>query len=69
MLSGLRKVALACYDFVVGDDWRLAVAVVLALAGSAAVAALGGPAWPVALIIVVGALVWSTLRAARVVDD
>jgi hypothetical protein len=33
------------WDFVVGDDWRVAVGVVLALGATAAVAAAGVDAW------------------------
>jgi hypothetical protein len=39
-----RLVSFAC-DFVIGDDWRLAVGVVAALAVAAALAAAGIPAW------------------------
>lgn len=65
ILSWLRRVAAACYDFVVGDDWRLALGVILALAVTAAAAAFGLPAWPAAPVIVLAVLVWSTLRAVR----
>jgi hypothetical protein len=35
------------YDFIVGDDWRVALAVVAALALTYALSAAGLPAWPV----------------------
>jgi hypothetical protein len=35
------------YDFIVGDDWRVALAVVAALALTYALNATGLPAWPV----------------------
>jgi hypothetical protein len=35
------------YDFIVGDDWRVALAVVAALALTYALSATGFPAWPV----------------------
>jgi len=35
------------YDFIVGDDWRVALAVVAALALTYALSATGLPAWPV----------------------
>jgi hypothetical protein len=35
----------AVWEFVVGDDWRVAAGVVLALGATAVVAALGWPAW------------------------
>ncbi len=62
MLPFLRRAAAACYDFVVGDDWRLFVAVVAALALTALAALAGLPAWPVAPVIVILVLLWSTLR-------
>lgn len=65
MVFRLRAAALGCYDFVVGDDWRLAVAVVLALVGTALAAAAGLPAWPVAVVVVIAVLAWSTLRASQ----
>jgi hypothetical protein len=33
------------WEFVAGDDWRAALWVVVALGGTAAIAALGWPAW------------------------
>ena len=35
-MNRLRAFAVFCYDFVVGDDWRLALGVVLGLAGQLA---------------------------------
>lgn len=54
------------WDFVVGDDWRIAVGVVLALAITAVVAGTSVAAWwilPVAVALLLGVSVW---RAARV---
>ncbi|MGH9130668.1 MAG: hypothetical protein ACRDWV_03130 [Acidimicrobiales bacterium] len=54
------------YDFVVGDDWRLAVGVVLALGLTATVASLTSmPAWWIAPVVALIVLVASTWRAAR----
>jgi hypothetical protein len=53
------------YDFIVGDDWTIAVGVVLAVAVTAAVASAGLPAWPVLPLVVLGGLAWSVNRAAR----
>jgi hypothetical protein len=44
----IRRFALGVWDFVVGDDWRIAVAVVLALGATAIVAAIGIASWWVA---------------------
>ena len=41
----MRRFARFWWDFLVGDDWRIAAAVVVALAASAAVARTSVPAW------------------------
>jgi hypothetical protein len=54
------------YDFIVGDDWTIAAAVVVLLAVTAAVAHAGAVAWPIVPIGVVallGASVWRVQRA------
>jgi hypothetical protein len=56
------------YDFVVGDDWRLALAVVLALAGTAGVAADGLAAWwvlPAAVAVILPLSLWRAARSTR----
>jgi hypothetical protein len=58
-----RRVALAVWDFVVGDDWRLALAAVVAIGLTAVVCALGPSTWWLAPLIALGALRWS-LRGA-----
>lgn len=53
------------YEFVVGDDWRIAVGVVIALGITAIVAGTDVSAWwilPVAVAVLLGYSVW---RAAR----
>jgi hypothetical protein len=53
------------WDFVVGDDWRIAAGVVIALGLTAVVADTSVSAWwilPVAVAMVLGESVW---RAAR----
>ena len=53
------------YDFIVGDDWRVAAGVIVALGVCAGLAHLGAPAWwvlPAATAIVLGS---SLRRAAR----
>jgi hypothetical protein len=57
-----RRAALAAWDFVVGDDWRTAVGVVLILAATALVASAGLPAWWLAPIAVLALLRWSLGR-------
>lgn len=59
----MSRAALAVWDFIVGDDWRTAAGVVLALGATAIVAAAGVAAWwmmPVALPV----LLWLSLRRA-----
>jgi hypothetical protein len=49
------------WDFVVGDDWRIAVGVVLALGVTALVADTDVAAWwllPVAVVLVLAGSVW-----------
>jgi hypothetical protein len=56
------------YDFVVGDDWRVALAVVVALALTAVLAGSGIPAWwvlPVAVVVLLPASLWRVARARR----
>ena len=54
------------YDFIVGDDWTIAVAVVLAVAFTTALSHHGWNAWPVLPACVFGALAASLWRALRV---
>jgi hypothetical protein len=52
------------YDFVIGDDWRVAAVVVAGLALAAVLAhAARVNAWWVLPVVVVAALVWSLHRA------
>jgi hypothetical protein len=53
------------YDFVVGDDWTIAVAVVVVLAVADLVARAGRVAWPIVPIgvaLVLSVSVWRVLR-------
>jgi hypothetical protein len=60
----LRRAALAVWDFVVGDDPRLALAAILAIGLTAIVCALGLSAWWLAPLVALAAL-RLTLRGAR----
>jgi hypothetical protein len=46
----LRSAAAGIWEFVVGDDWRVALGVVVTLGVTALVAAIGAPAWWIAPI-------------------
>ena len=64
-MSRLRKALAAVWDFIVGDDWRAAAGVVLALAAVALLEAAGVEAWWVLPPCVVLVLVLSIRREAR----
>ena len=56
------------WDFVVGDDWRIAAGVVVALGVTALVAGTSLAAWwilPVAVAGLLGASVWHAARPGR----
>jgi hypothetical protein len=58
------------WEFVVGDDWRIAVGVIIALAVTALVAGANVPAWwilPVAVAALLAVSVWRA-AAARARD-
>jgi hypothetical protein len=55
----------AVWEFVVGDDWRTAIGVALALALTALVAAAGISAWWIMPLAVLGLLALSIRRAAN----
>ena len=61
----LRAFLAFWYDFVVGDDWRVAVGVVVALAAIYGVSRTSVAAWWIAPVAVVVLLSWSLLRVVR----
>jgi hypothetical protein len=61
----LRAAAIAVYDFVVGDDWRLGLAVLGALVVAALLHHAGVSAWWVVPVVVALALTESLHRAER----
>ncbi len=66
-MSRVRAFARFWYDFVVGDDWRVAVGVVAALGLTALLADRGVPTWwllPLLVAAVLTASVWRVARAA-----
>ena len=64
MIARVKTLALFLYHFVVGDDWRVAVGVVLALAVTAAASRVV-PAWWIMPVAVLALLVLSVRRALR----
>ncbi|MDQ6806874.1 MAG: hypothetical protein M3065_18370 [Actinomycetota bacterium] len=64
-MTRVRKAALAVWDFVVGDDWLVALGVAVAIAVTALVAESTVAAWWVLPVAVVALLLDSLRRAAR----
>ncbi len=65
MIRALRSFAMFWYDFLIGDDWRIALGVVIALAVTAVLVHAGVPAWWVLPVAVLALLGLSLLRASR----
>jgi hypothetical protein len=59
-----RAIFAGIWDFVVGDDWRLALAAVVAIGSTAVVCALGLSAWWLAPLVALAALAWSLRSTA-----
>ena len=53
------------YDFVVGDDWRIAAVVVVAVAATVIVVHLGWNGWLILPVVVGGTLMASAWSAVR----
>jgi hypothetical protein len=64
-VSAVTAVALGVWNFVVGDDWRAALGVVVAIVATALVATSTVAAWWVLPLAVVALLADSLRRAAR----
>jgi hypothetical protein len=65
MIRALRSFAMFWYDFLIGDDWRIALGVVIALAVTAVLVHAGVPAWVVLPVAVLALLGLSLRRASR----
>jgi hypothetical protein len=64
-MTTIRRFATFWWDFVVGDDWRVAVGIVAGLAVSAAVAASDVPSWWILPAAVAAILYLSVRREMR----
>lgn len=65
MVRRLRAFLAFLYDFVIGDDWRIAVGVVIGLALTYAVSQTSVPAWwllPALLVVLLPASLWLATR-------
>ncbi len=65
MISRLRAFGAFWYDFIVGDDWRVAVVVAAALAVTFGVSKTSVPAWWILPLAVAFVLPLSLWRARR----
>jgi hypothetical protein len=71
-MSHVRSFARFWWDFVVGDDWRVAAGVALALIATWVLAREGDEAWwllPVAIAVVLALSVWRVARRASPGDS
>ena len=64
-MTAISRMALAIWDFVVGDDWRVALGVAVAIGATALVADTSVAAWWVLPVAVVVLLTDSLRRAMR----
>jgi hypothetical protein len=62
-MSGVTSLLAGVWEFVVGDDWRTAAGVVVALSATALLASAGVAAWWVMPLAVLGLLALSLRRA------
>jgi len=68
LMRRLRAFGRFWYEFIVGDDWRVAVGVVMALGVTSLVAGVGLPAWwvlPAAVLVVLPLSVWQAAHTDR----
>ena len=63
-MSRIKRVALAIWDFIVGDDWLTALGVVIALGVTALLASAGVATWWLLPLAVLSLLALSLRRAA-----
>ena len=64
-MSWIKKAVSGIWDFVVGDDWRLAIGTVTAIGGTAVLVTLGVNAWWFALLAIPAVLGLSLKNSAR----
>jgi hypothetical protein len=65
MAAKLRAFGAFWYDFIIGDDWRVALGIVIALAVTYGVGRTTVPAWWIAPLAVALLLPFSLWRATR----
>jgi hypothetical protein len=65
MMTRIRAFFAFWYDFVIGDDWRIAVGVAVALAVTYGISRTSVPAWwvlPLAVAVLLSLSVWRARR-------
>ena len=65
VISKLRAFGAFAYDFVIGDDWRVAIVVVIALAATFGLSKTSIAAWwlmPVAVALILPITLWQARR-------
>ena len=65
LIAGIRGFGAFWWDFIVGDDWRIAAGVIAALAVTGWLATTSVPAWwllPVAVTALLGFSLWQATR-------
>ncbi|HLX88637.1 MAG TPA: hypothetical protein VKR22_09320 [Acidimicrobiales bacterium] len=65
MMQALRRFGRFWYDFVVGDDWRVALGVIAALALTYGISRSSAPVWWLLPLSVLALLALSVRRAVR----
>jgi tryptophan-rich sensory protein len=68
MMSRARAFAMFWYDFIIGDDWKLAAGAVVALVVTALLSRTSVPAWwvlPAAVVLLLPFSVWVAARGSR----
>jgi len=68
VIARLKAFGAFWYDFVVGDDWRVAIGVVAAMAVTYGVSRTSVPAWwlvPAAVAILLPFSLWRAVRLSR----
>jgi phage shock protein PspC (stress-responsive transcriptional regulator) len=69
LATAIRGFAAFWWDFIVGDDWRIAAGVILALAATFGLARTTIAAWWLLPVVVVAILGLSLWRSTRDVQD
>ena len=65
MIARLRAFGAFWYDFIIGDDWQVAVGVVAALALTVGLSRASAPTWWIVPLTVAVLLPYSLYRATR----